>query len=613
MLAAAWALVRSREATGRDPVVPPPASGAISIAIAALALAAVAVYELARLRLLIGRPLTDIDMLAFHLPGVARWIQTGTLWRVDQFLPGFETGQYPNNGDFLILSTVLPWHDLAFARLPAVLFFVLTGIGVYALSLELGASRAAAATFAAVALVVPTLSGLALDGMPDDITLSMLALGAVFLIRHARTRRTGELLLGGLALGLSLGTKWFGLTAAVVVVVVWAASWLLRRSPLPRIARDGGGLLAMMALGGGVWLVRNIVESGNPIYPKTVSIFGWQLFAGSHNDVVDRYGYTIADYLGKPTILRKYIYPAFKVEVGIAGLVLVVGLVVAIAWSLAALRRASPRDRAAAMVLAVAVATVGICATYVITPGSAYGTKGSPVETAANVRWLMPAVVLGAAVCASAVGRLRRWGVVLELAGLAAVADGIKLGPGVVTGTAVRIAFALAAIVAAGVVGRRWAAAGRTPISRGALLAATAAAVVLVVALGRADQRTFDRQSYAAYDPVFAWIDAHASSGHRIGVTGGTGENGLSAVLPVFGPRLGNRVTYVGDVVRHSVAVPSREPAFRAELRRGRYDLLVIGLKYAGQTDAWARAFGYRLVAHSDRLVLYAAPQRSLA
>ena len=155
----------------------PPPSGRASIVIAIVAVGVVAVYELARLRVLLTQPLTDIDMLGFHLPGIARFIQSGTLWRVDQFEPGFATAQYPNNGDFLILSAVLPWRSLAFVRLVPVPFYAFTAIGTYALALELRAPRAAAATLAAAIVPVPAMALLALDGLPDVISLATWRLG----------------------------------------------------------------------------------------------------------------------------------------------------------------------------------------------------------------------------------------------------------------------------------------------------------------------------------------------------------------------------------------------------------------------------------------------------
>jgi hypothetical protein len=219
----------------------------------------------------------------------------------------------------------------------------------------------------------------------------------------------------------------------------------------------------------------------------------------------------------------------------------------------------------------------------------------------------MPAVVIAAALGAAAVRAIGRWGIVLELAALAAVGDGIDRGPPVPGASAAKVALLVAAAAVAALIAARWARARRPRLSTTGALAVTALAVLVVA--GRLEQRRVDRHTYARFDPVFAWIDAHAPAGHRIGLTGATGATpGLPPVLPAFGPRLGNRVTYVGDRVVHSVELPARKSSFQTELRRGHYDLLVIGLPYAGATDLWARELGFRELARSDRIALYAIP-----
>lgn len=605
LLIAAWVLkpVRAEPAPAFEP--DPPPSRRVSLAIAALAIASVGVYELARVRELINQPITNIDMLAFHLPGVARFIQTGTLWQVNQFLPGFATAQYPNNGDFIILSTILPWHDFAFSRLPALFFFGLTGLAVYAVALELGSSRAAASTFAAVALIIPAFSIPALGGLPDAVTVSLLAVGVLFILRHTRSGRRGELVLAGLAIGLSLGTKWFGLTDAVVLIAIWILARLLSRTSRVGICRDLGVMSVTMALGGGIWLVRNLIESGNPIYPKAVSIFGIHIFSGSRNDVIDRFGYTILDYLGKPGILRRYVYPGFKIETGIGGAVLLIGVLITIAWGVTRLHSYRQGVIQPARITALALAVLGFCLVYAVTPGSAYGTKDLPVEGFVNIRWLTPGVALAAATCAFIASSTGGWGILLELGGLAAIADGIKLGPSVDTGSIITVGLVAFAVAATVLAMRRW-----TRPWRGCLRPAIVLviAAVAVIAGGRADERSFDKGFYKAYDPVLGWIGAHAPSGHRIGFTGGVGKNALADITPAFGPRLGNQVTYVGDVVRHSLEVPASIESFRSELGSGRYDLLLIQLQYAGRTDTWARALGYRPLVRSAALALYDQP-----
>ena len=597
----------TRDAPAAEAVDAPPPSGRLSILIAVAAVGAVVVYQLARLRLLLTAPISDIDMLGFHLPGIARFIQTGSLWQANQFEPGFATGQYPNNGDFLILSVVLPWRDLAFVRLLPLPYFAFTGIGTYALGLELSATRAAAATMAAAVVAAPALALLALQGLPDAISTATFAAGLVFLLRYMRSGRRSELVLTGLALGLSLGTKWYGLTSVLVVGCVWLGAGLLRSAYRPRLLRDLGLLVAAAFMGGGIWLIRNLVVSGNPLYPKAVSLLGLQLFAGSHGDVVDRYGYTIADYLLKPHVLSAYIYPGFKQRVGLFGAVAAVGLLVAIG---AAARDAWRRrlDVPGARVLALIVATLGIAAVYVITPGSAYGTRDHPVAAFVNIRWLMPAIVLVGALAAHGASRLRRIGILLELGGLAGALDGLHLDGTVAGSTVAKLTLVLAALAAAWILARRLSPGVRRSIRRPAW-GATAVVVGLVAAagLGRLQETRFDRHTYASYDPTFAWIDAHARTRTRIALVGGADTGGLEPALPAFGPRLGNVVVYVGQRVRGSVHLPSARAPFAAALRRGRFRLVLVGLAYAGPTTRWVPEAGYRLVARSARLALYEA------
>lgn len=609
LLAGCWRLRAVGEDPPSDQESAIPRSRPVSIAIAVVAVAVVAVYELARLRLLATQPITEIDMLSFHLPGVARFIQTGSLWRVDQFAPGFATAQYPNDGDFLLLSAVLPWRDLAFVRFVPLPFYAFTGVGVYALALELRATRAAAATMAAALLTVPAVSWLALDGLPDTVSLATLAAGLVFLIRHARSARRAELLLAGLALGLSFGTKWYGTTSVFIVVVVWVLARLLARQRLRIVARDTAQVVGLVLLGGGIWLVRNVIESGNPVYPKAVTAFGVQLFAGSRGDFVDLYGYTIGNYLLKPHILRTYIYPGFKAEVGLAGAVFLIGAGICAVAAVRRLRDPRRRDGVPAVLLALVVAMLGICAEFCVTPGSAYGPKNLPIWGYVNIRWLMPAAVVAAALAARAVRSLGGFGALLELAGLAGALDGIRLGPSVPGGTVAEVALVLAALGGLGLIVRRYAAGRGIRRLRSPRVALACLVVPLAggLVLARADETRYDGHTYASYDPTFAWIEAHAPSGHRVAVSGAWDTNGLVPVLPSFGPRLGNVVAYVGDLVRHSLHPPSHGGAFEAQLRRGRYDLLIIGLQNPSRIEQWARADRYQLVARSPRLALYAA------
>jgi hypothetical protein len=93
---------------------------------------------------------------------------------------------------------------------------------------------------------------------------------------------------------------------------------------------------------------------------------------------------------------------------------------------------------------------------------------------------------------------------------------------------------------------------------------------------------------------------------------------GRSPVWPAFGPRMGNHVDYLGPTVRHGLREYPTRRRWAAALRRGRYDLLIVGrggysraCPLPGQfsdDDRWARAEGLTRIAGDSRLTLYRVP-----
>ena len=79
---------------------------------------------------------------------------------------------------------------------------------------------------------------------------------------------------------IAFGTKWYGVSSVAVLVVVWIAARLLRAREAPTPARCATALLvgALALLGDAAWLARNLVESGNPVFPVKVAPFGVTIF-----------------------------------------------------------------------------------------------------------------------------------------------------------------------------------------------------------------------------------------------------------------------------------------------------------------------------------------------
>jgi hypothetical protein len=572
--------------------------------LAVVGVSALAIYLAAMLARFGSTPVTFIDTVTFHLPGVARWIQSHSIWQIDQFLPGQFQGYYPNNGNVVDLAAVLPWHSEFLSRFVNLPFIALAGVATYGAGRELGAARASAAIAATAALSVPAVTSYIVDSpTPDAVMYAGFASGLLFLLRHARSRERADLLLGGLGLGIAFGARWYGVAAVAVVVVVWVVARLIVERRARPAAADLAWIALPITLAGGIWLLRNWVESGNPFYPVRVDLLGVTIFDAPFDRVRDLVGFSLSDYLGNGGVLSDFILPALKIQLGFVGVALALGVAAA---SVAALRRSSPSR---AQVLALALVVFGLVIVYLITPYTALGLKNLPYELGANVRYLIPAMIAAAPVVAWGLARCPaavRIG--LEAALLVLALDGMRRGVDVSGANAIAGAAIVAAagLLGAGIV---------TALRRGRpLWAAGIAAVAMVVAAagGRAVQNDYLEHRYISVTPTLDAALARAAGYEepRIGLAGAWPVTTLSPVLALFGPDLANDVSYVGET-RDGTLYPYEDPAaYAAALRRGSYDLVMVGnekpLAFPQRDEAaWTRAAGYKQVAADENFTLW--------
>jgi hypothetical protein len=551
-----------------------PADPRLSWLLAAGAGLLLAGCALALVRDLAGAPVTSIDAQNFQVPIVARWIQGESLWGLHQFIADYSNATYPQNGNLLVAAVMLPFESPFLARLVAVPYWAMAAIGVYAIAREIGAPRPGSVLAAAAFAAVPVMVRAGLEGVQTDAPmLGCLAAGVLFLLRHDRTGERRELIVAAVALGLAFGTKWYAVTAVAAIIVLWA---LARR----RIWPDAAVVVSLVAAAGGFWLLRNLVDAGNPTFPQPLGPF-----SAPRDTLRELGGFTLAHYLFDFDVWKTYLRPAFASTFGWTGAILAAGAVVA-----AALR---PHGR----VLVVLAGTVALTALYLVTPYSAFGPEGRPVLAAASTRYGLPALMGAAVLCAWAT---RRRGVrpVLEVLLAAGVVDGVRRAFGDLS--AAKMAGGIVVAAAA------WWVVPRVRPRRLLAVAVAVLGVLFVVGVAHRANRT----GYAQFDPTLAWIEAHAPSGSRIGLAGVWSTDGVSPVLAAFGPRLGNRVEFVGEFRDHMLRAFTAPGRFTAGLRGE--DLLIVGRGNppgpAAPEETWALAAGWRPVAASPRLVLLRRP-----
>jgi hypothetical protein len=603
------ALVHPAAAGDPDPPHPPaPPSSRASWMLPATAAAFATAAALADLGRWAGDELVGVDPLTFHLPNVARWIQTGTVWQIDQFVPLLAQGNYPHNGDVVLLSTVLPWHNDFLVRLPITFYLVALAVAVFAVARELGAARAASVLAAAVVVSMPVV-GLATipRALPDSLMWATYTTGVLFLLRNARTRRRSDLVVAGVALAIACGTKWYGVSSVPVLIAIWLVARLLhaRRAGEPpgalRRALSDGVLVGGLAfLGMAVWLVRNLALSGNPVFPLQVKPFGITIFDAPPDIIRDQAGWSIADYAGDLDVLRQLAGEVIE-GIGSAPVVCAIGLVVAVVLA----RRGGRAPDSRIIALAAGAVVLGLL--YTVTPATALGLRGDPSLANSNTRYAVPALLLAVPALAWAAGRLPR---VPALLLEAALAVGALFGAWY--GYEVQLRDLAVAVVVMGAMALSAWVLWRSRERRVVLAGAAVASLLLGLAAANRMQDRINDGRYRNIDPgVDAMLQA-APSGTRVALAADWTVAGLSPIWPAFGTRIDNHVEFMGRFVDGFLTPWGDERSFQAALRRGRFDVLVVGRGFyppeATPEQDWAIAAGWRTIALTARLRVLIPP-----
>jgi hypothetical protein len=590
-----------------DPDPDPPPSSRAGLAIASLAVLAAAAVGVGEFLHQVSTPMTAGDLTSFDLPVIARWIQTGSLWHLTELYPLQTHGTYPQNAHLVVTAMVLAFHNDALIRYLCYPFLGMAAVAAYATAVEVGARRSQAATLAAALVVMPTVTT-TLEFAVDPIALAMFVTGLAFLLRHRRTNRSSDLMLAGLGLGLAAGAFWYYTDAVVALALLWVV-WRWRSvGSVASALREGVSLAGVIAACCGFWLLRNLVLTGDPVYPVRVAVGGLTLFGAPHDVYRALFGFNIVHYIDDGTVLRHYLIPALTTLVGGLGAV----AIIAVGWALMdALRASGARRSAHPMERWLAITGIVLAVIYVLTPYSAYGLANRPTLAEVNVRYLIPALAVATALTAAIAGRASaRIQLVVQAATLAAVLQEAHetytiLGIGRLSLLA---GAALVVAAATGVLWSRGSRAIKPPFSW--VLAGLA--VVSVVAIAYGTQRSYNRERYAPYDATYAWIQHHPGT-LTVGLGGSRYVSGPSPAWAMFGPRLANRVSFVGRVSHgdHVTQYQTGAQWLRA-LTDGRYDVVEIARDeiVAATTDkelAWAKTAKLPVLSESSGFELVCA------
>lgn len=302
----------------------------------------------------LAHPPDHWDSLAYHIPLLDRWLQSGSLC-----VPDFSHWSHPGNNELAALWCVAPVRGdycLVFANLiPASMLL----FGSFVLATEAGFSKGTS-YLCSMMVCLNIIVFAQIVSFENDLTVAALTICSLaFGLRYLRLADRGSLLGWAASIGLCAGVKFYalGYVGVVGLVILFTAT---RKWGWRVAAQLGAAACAGVALLAGYWYVRNWGMTGSPLYPMEFGQDGqdqlshlypnpWRstLF-GNGDPSVPRLAFTAIWKMGGPVPL------------------LALGLVpLSITWLLF---RGSRPDRLARQALAMAM--VGSLGIWLVTPFS---------------------------------------------------------------------------------------------------------------------------------------------------------------------------------------------------------------------------------------------------
>lgn len=212
-------------------------------------------------------PVTDYDGLMYHLPGPRTFLQEGGI----RLLPEMWQANGPFTGEMLF-TIGLVFDNEVTARLIHFLFACFWLCGIYALGKRFVSQEAG---FLAVALIfgIPMIFFWAKQAYIEFVWCFYELLGFYAFLLWKQFRSLKWLVLTGVFLGFALGTKYLAVWSAMLIGLFILISlrhqgW---KNAIKSLAIYGGTVFLV----GSVWYVKNLILSGNPVYPLLFGGPGW--------------------------------------------------------------------------------------------------------------------------------------------------------------------------------------------------------------------------------------------------------------------------------------------------------------------------------------------------
>ncbi|WP_162006740.1 ArnT family glycosyltransferase [Roseimaritima sediminicola] len=240
-------------------------------------------------------PPAEYDVREYHLQAPKEWSQQGQI----VFLPHNIYSSMPMAAEMQALATMdwwriatndSPWWWGALSGKVVIAVYALLAAVLSACAVARFAGRTAGLWTAALALAMPEMIEGAALGLIDAAVACYLAAGVLIVVITLQHRDENKNVAAGWAgffAGSALACKYPALV--FVVLPLGLACWFWQSDV--RAARRASALLCFALVAGivaGPWFLKNLVQTGNPVYPLLGEVFGGRSFSQQQIQQWDR-------------------------------------------------------------------------------------------------------------------------------------------------------------------------------------------------------------------------------------------------------------------------------------------------------------------------------------
>lgn len=221
-------------------------------------------------------PPTSWDALTYHLYLPARWLLEGRIVHIPTVFGDPVAAFAPQNGALLFAWWLGLLGGDAITNVVNALAACLFAVALIRLARYCGAPREAASLAAIGVFWIAPMRNVIYESNVDMLMLAFWAASLLYTAQALDPRRPAPWLVGGLSVGLAIGTKVIGVVLLGPQALLFAVVLCMRRLPGALM-----GYALAVAAGGGWWFLIDLMRYGNPLFPLDLKLGAWTLFPGA--------------------------------------------------------------------------------------------------------------------------------------------------------------------------------------------------------------------------------------------------------------------------------------------------------------------------------------------